>query len=417
MPATERQAARRGVAAAAALVSLFFLPLAHPFRPPPTFPRTGHRRPSAMPLEMGRDLYEVLGVPRGSDARAIKRGFREAARKYHPDVNSEPDAADVYKEISQAYSVLSDPDKKARYDQFGEAGLGGGGGGPGGGVEVNLEDIFDSFFGGGGVGGSPFGGGGGGFGRAQRTRGPAQGDDLRADLELDFKTACFGGQEKVRITHLESCGKCKGDGIEPGAKVATCDTCRGSGVVMQVTRTPLGNFQTQSACPTCQGTGQSVEAYCAKCNGQGVERKAKQVSVTIPCGVDAGNRLRVAGEGDAGPRGGAAGDLYIFLDVKKDPVFTRDGVDVASSMEVSAADAALGCAVATPTLDEESCEVKVPAGTQPGTKLRLKGKGAPALSKPAQRGDLYVTVNVKVPTSLSDEERRLMEQLRDLQAK
>ena len=273
------------------------------------------------------------------------------------------------------------------------------------------------FFGGGGVGGSPFGGGGGGFGRAQRTRGPAQGDDLRADLELDFKTACFGGQEKVRITHLESCGKCKGDGIEPGAKVTTCDTCRGSGVVMQVTRTPLGNFQTQSACPTCQGTGQSVEAYCAKCNGQGVERKAKQVSVTIPCGVDAGNRLRVAGEGDAGPRGGAAGDLYIFLDVKKDPVFTRDGVDVASSMEVSAADAALGCSVATPTLDEDACEVKVPAGTQPGTKLRLKGKGAPALSKPAQRGDLYVTVNVKVPTSLSDEERRLMEQLRDLQAK
>ncbi|KAH8078530.1 hypothetical protein JL720_9727 [Aureococcus anophagefferens] len=291
---------------------------------------------------MGRDLYEVLGVPRGSDARTIKRGFREAARKYHPDVNSEPDAADVYKEISQAYSVLSDPDKKARYDQFGEAGLGGGGGGPGGGVEVNLEDIFDSFFGGGGVGGSPFGGGGGGFGRAQRTRGPAQGDDLRADLELDFKTACFGGQEKVRITHLESCGKCKGDGIEPGAKVTTCDTCRGSGVVMQVTRTPLGNFQTQSACPTCQGTGQSVEAYCAKCNGQGVERKAKQ-------------------------RGAR--------------------------------------------------EVKVPAGTQPGTKLRLKGKGAPALSKPAQRGDLYVTVNVKVPTSPSDEERRLMEQLRDLQAK
>ena len=221
----------------------------------------------------------------------------------------------------------------------------------------------------------------------------------------------------MRITHLESCGKCKGDGIEPGAKVTTCDTCRGSGVVMQVTRTPLGNFQTQSACPTCQGTGQSVEAYCAKCNGQGVERKAKQVSVTIPCGVDAGNRLRVAGEGDAGPRGGAAGDLYIFLDVKKDPVFTRDGVDVASSMEVSAADAALGCSVATPTLDEDACEVKVPAGTQPGTKLRLKGKGAPALSKPAQRGDLYVTVNVKVPTSLSDEERRLMEQLRDLQAK
>ncbi|KAH8067523.1 hypothetical protein JL721_7638 [Aureococcus anophagefferens] len=191
---------------------------------------------------MGRDLYEVLGVPRGSDARTIKRGFREAARKYHPDVNSEPDAADVYKEISQAYSVLSDPDKKARYDQFGEAGLGRGGGGPGGGVEVNLEDIFDSFFGGGGAG--------------------------RVALRRRRRPSAGPADEKVRITHLESCGKCKGDGIEPGAKVTTCDTCRGSGVVMQVTRTPLGNFQTQSACPTCQGTGQSVEAYCAKCNGQ-----------------------------------------------------------------------------------------------------------------------------------------------------
>ncbi|KAH8077540.1 hypothetical protein JL720_9920 [Aureococcus anophagefferens] len=254
---------------------------------------------------MGRDLYEVLGVP-----RAATRGPSSAAsgkpRKYHPASTRSP-ARRTSKEISQAYSVLSDPDKKARYDQFGEAGLGGGGGGP-----------------------------------AASRRSPA--------------------------------------------------------------------------CPACQGTGQSVEAYCAKCNGQGVERKAKQVSVTIPCGVDAGNRLRVAGEGDAGPRGGAAGDLYIFLDVKKDPIFTRDGVDVASSMEVSAADAALGCSVATPTLDEDACEVKVP-GHAAGHEAPPQGQGAPALSKPAQRGDLYVTVNVKVPTSPSDEERRLMEQLRDLQAK
>jgi len=367
-----------------------------------------HRRFSTTALRMGRDLYEVLGVPRGSDERTVKRAFREKARKYHPDVNKDPGAEDVYKEISQAYATLSDPEKKQRYDQFGEAGLGGMGGGPGGGVEVNLEDIFDSFFGGGG------GGFGGGPGRA-RQRGPAQGDDLRADLELDFKTACFGGQEKVRITHLEKCGMCSGDGIKPGAKVRTCAECNGAGVVMQVTRTPLGNFQTQTTCPTCRGSGQSVDAYCPKCSGQGVERKAKQVSVTIPCGVDTGNKLRVAGEGDVGPRGGAAGDLYIFLSVKDDPTFLRDGVDVSSSLEVSAADAALGCAVVTPTLDEDAFEVKVPAGTQPGTRLRLQGKGAPALNKQTQRGDLYVTVKVKTPTKLSDEEKQLWEELRALQ--
>ena len=365
------------------------------------------RRPQLRPptaLQMARDLYETLGVPRGSDERTIKRAFRDAARKWHPDVNDTPEAAERYKEISQAYATLSDPDKKQRYDMYGETGLGGGGG-PGGGVEVNLEDIFDSFFG---------GGGGGGFGGARRQQnGPIQGDDLRADLELDFKTACFGGQEKVRISHLEKCETCEGSGVKPGAQVRSCATCKGSGVVMQVTRTPLGSFQTQTVCPTCRGSGQSVDAYCTQCSGQGVSRKAKQVSVTIPCGVDTGNKLRVAGEGDAGSRNGPAGDLYIFLSVKNLNGFERDGVDVTTRLSVDAYDAILGSSENIETLDEPSFSVDVPAGTQPGTKLRLKGKGAPALGKATQRGDHYVVVDVAIPKKLDGDSKKLVEELRD----
>jgi len=354
-------------------------------------------------LQATRDLYEVLGVPRGSDDRTIKRAFREAARKWHPDVNDTAEAEEKYKEISQAYSTLSDPEKKARYDQFGDVGLGGGGpGGYPGGVQVNLEDIFDSFFGGGMGGGA----------RQQQRNGPMQGDDLRADLELDFKKACFGGQEKVRISHLEKCETCDATGIKPGAKVRTCGTCKGSGVVMQVTRTPLGSFQTQTVCSTCRGSGQSVDAYCTTCNGQGINRKAKQVKVTIPCGVDTGNKLRVAGEGDAGLRGGPSGDLYIFLSVRDQPGFERDGVDIKTHLSVNAYDAILGCSESIETL-EEPVEVKVPAGTQPGTKLRLKGKGVPALGKSTQRGDHYVVVDVDIPKKLDADTQKIVEQLRD----
>ena len=363
---------------------------------------TPHPRHRGTALQMARDLYETLGVARGSDERAVKRAFREAARKWHPDVNDTPEANERYKEISQAYATLSNPEKKRQYDQFGTTGLGGGPGG-GGGVEVNLEDIFDSFF----------GGGGGGGGRQRQRNGPIQGDDLRADLELDFKSACFGGQEKVRISHLEKCETCSGSGVKPGAKVTSCGTCKGGGVVMQVTRTPLGSFQTQTVCPTCRGSGQSVDAYCTTCSGQGVSRKAKQVSVTNPCGLDTGNKLRVAGEGDAGTKGGPSGDLYIFLSVRGMPGFERDGVDVTTRLSVDAYDAILGSSEVIETLDEPSFSVDVPAGTQPGTKLRLKGKGAPALGKAAQRGDHYVVVDVAIPKKLDGEAQKLVEQLRD----
>jgi molecular chaperone DnaJ len=276
---------------------------------------------------------------------------------------------------------------------------------------VDLGDIFDSFFGGGGGGM-----GGGTRSRGARTRGPVVGDDLRFDLEIDFKTAIFGGEEKVRIRHLETCTTCtNGNGIKPGSKVSTCSTCAGSGVTVQVTRTPLGNFQTQQTCPTCRGTGQMIEEYCGTCGGQGVVQKTKQIKVTIPPGVENGNKLRVRGEGDAGPNGGPPGDLYIFLKVKSDAVFRREGSEIYSDASVSYVDAILGASIKVPVVDGE-VTIKVPAGTQPGQVMRLKGNGAPKLGNASVRGDHYVTMMVEIPKELSKEEEELIQKLRDLEA-
>ena len=307
---------------------------------------------------------------------------------------------------------------------FGEAGIGTSaasdagpgspfGGGGGFSQEVDLGDIFDSFFGGGGGMGGGMGGGAG-MGSRQRTRGPVVGDDLRFDLDIDFKTAVFGGEEKVRIRHLEKCGTCGGDGVKPGSKVTTCSTCGGSGVTVQVTRTPLGNFQTQQTCPTCRGTGQQVEEYCGTCGGQGTVQKTKQIKVTVPPGVEDGNKLRVRGEGDAGPNGGPAGDLYIFLRVKEDPNFRREGPEIYSDATISYVEAILGASVKTPVVDGE-VTIKVPPGTQPGQVMRLKGNGAPRLGNPDRRGDHYVTVNVEIPKNLSKEEEELIKKLQELQ--
>jgi molecular chaperone DnaJ len=280
------------------------------------------------------------------------------------------------------------------------------------GQEVDLGDIFDSFFGGGGMGG----GGGGPRTRSRARTGPVVGDDLRFDLEIDFKTAVFGGEEKVRIRHLETCDTCTGNGIKPGSKVSTCSTCSGSGVTVQVTRTPLGNFQTQQTCPTCRGTGQKIEEYCGTCGGNGVNQKTKQIKVTIPPGVEDGNKLRVRGEGDAGPNGGPPGDLYIFLKVKPDKTFRREGPEIYSDETISYVDAILGASIKTPVVDGE-VTIKVPSGTQPGQIMRLKGNGAPRLGNPDVRGDHYVTMNVEIPKDLSKEEKKLIEQLKALQDK
>jgi molecular chaperone DnaJ len=298
---------------------------------------------------------------------------------------------------------------------FGEAGVQGaaGGGGGGGAQQVDLSDIFDSFFGGGGGRGGGFGGMGG-AGARQRQRGPVKGDDLRFDLEIDFDRAIFGGEEKAKIRHLETCETCKGDGLKPGTKKRGCGTCGGQGVVMQVTRTPLGNFQTQAACPTCRGTGEIIDEFCPKCSGQGTNQVAKTVTLTIPCGVENGQKLRVRSEGDAGPNGGPAGDLYIFVNVKRDSRFRREGTEIYSDASVSYVDAILGSEAVVPTVDGD-VTIKVPAGSQPETVLRLKGKGAPKLGSKDDRGNHYVTLKVNVPTSLSSKEKALIEELRELQ--
>lgn len=368
------------------------------------------------------DYYRLLGVSRSADAREIKSAYRKLAKKYHPDANPGEDTTEKFQQLNRAYEVLNNPDLKKKYDMYGAAGVGTSAasdqqagspfGGPGGfSQEVDLGDIFDSFFGG-GMGGGP----GGARSRGARTRGPVAGDDLRFDLEIDFKTAVFGGEEKVRIRHLEKCGTCNGDGVKPGSKVSTCTTCNGMGVTMQVTRTPLGNFQTQQTCPTCRGTGQIVEEYCGTCSGQGVTTKAKQIKVTIPPGVENGNKLRVRGEGDAGPKGGPAGDLYIFLKVKESAVFRREGPEIYSDASVSYLDAVLGADIKTPVVDGE-VTIKVPPGTQPGQVMRLRGNGAPRLGNPEVRGDHFVTVNVEIPKDLSKEEKELMEKLREVRDK
>mmetsp|Transcript_18747 Transcript_18747/g.28420 ORF Transcript_18747/g.28420 Transcript_18747/m.28420 type:complete len:453 (+) Transcript_18747:96-1454(+) len=404
-------------------------PSFHTSAPCPTSPR------SSTSLRMssrggGKDFYTLLGVSRSAAQSEIKSAYRKQAKKLHPDANPGKDTTEEFQEVNRAYEILGDEDKRKKYDMFGEAGVGssaaseggyGGYGSPFGGAgfsqEVDLGDIFDSFFGGGGGPGGPAGASGFGGPRGGRGRtGPMAGDDLRFDLELDFKKAVFGGEEKVRIRHLETCGTCTGTGVKPGSKVSTCGTCNGQGVVMQVTRTPLGNFQTQQTCPECRGTGQKIEEYCGTCSGKGNVSKTKQIKVDIPPGVEDGNKLRVRSEGDAGPNGGPAGDLYIFLKVKPDPNFRREGPEIYSDASVSYADAILGTSLKVPVVDGE-VTIKVPPGTQPEQVMRLKGNGAPVLGDANKRGDHYVTMKIDIPTKISKEERELVEQLQALQKK
>ncbi|KAL7477048.1 hypothetical protein ACHAW6_002866 [Cyclotella cf. meneghiniana] len=402
-------------------------PTSHPLAPKSCTQTTPHhRRPSTalfMSTRSSRDFYSILGVSRSADKSEIKSAYRKLAKKLHPDANPGKDTTQEFQDINRAYEVLGDEEKRKKYDMFGEAGVGSSaaseGGGPygygspfGGGFsqEVDLGDIFDTFFGGGG-GPSGFGG----RGRGRRS-GPVAGDDLRFDLELDFKKAVFGGEEKVRIRHLETCGTCSGSGVKPGAKVTTCSACNGVGVTMQVTRTPLGNFQTQQTCASCRGTGQKVEEYCGTCSGEGTVSKTKQIKVDIPPGVEDGNKLRVRSEGDAGPNGGPAGDLYIFLKVKSDPKFRREGPEIYSDATISYIDAILGTSLKVPVVDGE-VTIKVPPGTQPEQVMRLKGNGAPILGNASNRGDHYVTMKVEIPSNVSKEEKELVEKLQKLQDK
>ncbi|NEP41245.1 MAG: molecular chaperone DnaJ [Okeania sp. SIO2G4] len=351
---------------------------------------------------MASDYYEILGVSRTADKEELKRAYRRLARKYHPDVNKEPGAEERFKEINRAYEVLSDPEIKARYDRFGEAGVSGAGAqGFSTDFSDSFADIFESFF-------SGFSGGMGTQGR--RRTGPVRGDDLRIDLNLDFHEAVFGGDKELTIKHLEVCETCNGSGAKPGTKPKTCSTCGGTGQVRRATRTPFGSFTQVSVCPSCNGTGQTIEEKCQTCSGRGQNEVTKKIKITIPGGVDNGTQLRVSKEGDAGKMGGPPGDLYVFLGVKKDSEFRRDGINILSEIKISYLQAILGCSLEINTVDGKA-ELIIPAGTQPNTVLTLEDKGVPKLGNPVSRGDHLITIVIDIPTKITPEERELLEKL------
>lgn len=355
---------------------------------------------------MPGDYYETLGVARDANKEDIKRAYRRLARKYHPDVNKEAGAEERFKEINRAYEVLSEPETRARYDRFGEAGVASGAG-PG--FEYSdmggFADIFESIF-------SGFGGMGAGATQRRRT-GPARGDDLRLDLKLEFQEAIFGGEKEIRIPHLENCPGCRGTGAKAGTTARTCSTCNGSGQVRRATRTPFGSFAQVLACPTCNGTGEVIQEKCEICGGAGRKQETKKLKITIPAGVDNGTRLRVSREGDAGVRGGPPGDLYVYLFVEADADFKRNGINIESQVTVSYLQAILGCSLNVRTVDGPQ-ELVIPSGTQPEAVLTLDNRGVPLLNNPASRGDHLITIKVAIPTKVSGEERELLEKLAEI---
>lgn len=361
---------------------------------------------------MTKDYYELLEVPRTASAEEIKKAYRKLALKYHPDRNpGNKEAEDNFKQVSEAYETLSDDSKRHQYDQFGhDAYTRKGGGAPGGGggygQHIDPFDLFSQVFGGGGSFEDFFGGGQRGGGRNSNR--PRAGDDLRYELELDFEEAVFGVKKTLNLEKTEACDHCQGSGAEPGSKTKTCATCRGSGTIVQGN----GFFRIQQPCPHCHGGGQVMEKPCGKCRGNGQLSKRSQIEVNIPAGVDEGMRLRLSGKGDAGWRGGPAGDLYLFIHVRDHEIFKRDGQNIYCTVPVDFVTATLGGMVEVPTLDGRS-ELKIPAGTQPEAKFRLRGKG---IRNPQgdERGDQYVKVMIEIPTGLSSEQKRKLEEFKAL---
>ena len=358
---------------------------------------------------MARDYYETLGVSRDADKEEIKQAYRRLARKYHPDVNKESGAEERFKEINRAYEVLSEPEVRARYDRFGEAGVSGAAAaGAGAGFQdmsdmSGFADIFESIF-------SGFAGAPGGQPQQRRRGGPVRGDDLRLDLKLDFREAVFGGEKEIRISHLETCEVCTGSGAKSGTRPRTCSTCSGSGQVRRVTRTPFGSFTQVSTCPTCDGTGTVVEDKCDACDGKGANQVTKKLKINVPAGVDNGTRLRISQEGDAGQRNGPPGDLYVYLFVNEDEEFHREGINVNSEIKISYLQAILGCRLEVNTVDGP-VELIIPSGTQPHTVMKLENRGVPRLGNPVSRGDHMLTVLIDIPTKIIPEERELLEKL------
>ncbi|MBK9292713.1 MAG: molecular chaperone DnaJ [Bacteroidetes bacterium] len=347
-----------------------------------------------------RDYYEILEIDRNATEADIKKAYRKMALKYHPDRNPGDKAAeDKFKEAAEAYEVLSDPDKRARYDRYGHEGLGGGASGFGGGM--SMDDIFSQF---GDIFGGAFGFGGRSTGRRVN-----KGSNLRIRVKLSLQEIATGVEKKVKVNKYVACNSCHGTGAKHGSSYSTCSTCRGSGHVTRVTSTFLGQMQTTSTCPTCGGEGRIITQKCDDCQGNGVVRDEEVINIRIPAGVAEGMQLSLSGKGNMGARGGIPGDLIVQIEEEKHPELERDGNNLIHNLFISIPEAALGASVEVPTVDGRA-RVKIAPGTQPGKVLRLKGKGLPSLND-RTTGDLLININVWIPTELSKEERRIMEQL------
>lgn len=348
------------------------------------------------------DHYATLGVPRGASAEEIKKAYRRLARQLHPDANPDPEAEARFKEVARAYEILSDPERRRRYDTFGDAGVGGAGAGGSPFDATGFGDIFEAFFG----GGSPFGGG------PRGPAGPARGADLEVLARISFEDAVFGCQHEVTVRTAVACAACEATGAAPGTRAGTCAECGGAGQVRRVRQSILGQMVTAGPCPRCGGTGSVIPDPCAECSGEGRVVAEKTYKVDVPAGVDTGSTLRLTGRGAVGPRGGPAGDLYVHLEVAPHEHLSRVGDDLVHDLEVSVAQAALGARIALDTLEGPE-DLVVPRGTQPGRVFRLRGRGVPRVDGRG-RGDLLVRLSVGVPTELSEAEEDLLRQLAEL---
>lgn len=350
-----------------------------------------------------RDYYEVLGVERSATLEEVKRAYRQMARKHHPDVNPDDKAAEEkFKEIAEAYEILSDEQKRAAYDRYGHSASGNGGGSGGEGFGGSgFGDIFDLFFGGAAGGGA-------------RRGGPQRGNDLRYNLEVSLEEAYTGIEKEIRFPRVETCETCRGTGGKPGTSPTTCVQCAGQGQVRQTQSTFLGQIQTVVTCPRCSGRGKIYPETCETCKGAGRERKTKVLNLTVPPGVDDGMQMPIRGEGEGGTLGGPAGDLYVFFQVKEHNKFQREGRDLFAEIPISFTQAALGDDISVPAVNGENGEIKVPEGTQTGTTFRLRGFGMPDVRNATVKGDLHATVRVVVPTKLTEDEKKALREFANL---
>ncbi len=344
-----------------------------------------------------RDYYDVLGVSRQDSEEDIRKAFRKKAMEYHPDRNKAPDAEEKFKEINEAYQVLSDSGKRAQYDRFGHAGVNASGGfdRPFDGFDVfgGFGDIFDSFFGDAG---------------GRRARSPQRGSDLQHRVTLTFEEAAFGIEREVDVSRVEICQQCSGAGNAPGTAINTCSTCGGNGQVRRMQRSVFGQFSQVSTCPECRGKGSVIESPCANCRGAGMERRSRKTLINIPAGIQAGMQVRVTGKGNVGANGGPPGNLYIQVDVREHDVFEREDYDLLYYLQLNVAEAALGVEKQIPTLEGGSTTLKIPPGTQPDAEFRIRGKGIAHINN-GRRGDLRVLVDIRIPRKLTARQRKLLE--------